>query len=42
MKPEGDATRVTWSMHDPAPFVTKLMQAPSIMDRMVGKISKTA
>jgi hypothetical protein len=28
-------------MHGPAPFVTKLMQAVSIMDRMVGKISKT-
>jgi carbon monoxide dehydrogenase subunit G len=37
MRPDGDATRVTWSMHGPAPFVTKLMQVFSIMDRMVGK-----
>ncbi len=36
LKPEGDATRVTWAMHGPAPFTSKLMQVFLDMDRMVG------
>lgn len=37
LRPEGDATQVTWSMHGPANFMSKLMQVFSLMDRMVGK-----
>lgn len=36
LKPEGDATRVTWAMHGPAPFFSKLMQVFINMDKMVG------
>lgn len=36
LRPEGDATRVTWAMHGPAPFISKLMQVFFNMDRMVG------
>ena len=36
LKPEGDATRVTWAMHGPAPFFSKLMQVFFNMDTMVG------
>jgi hypothetical protein len=35
--PEGDASRVTWAMHGPAPFVSKLMQVFVSMDKMIGK-----
>ena len=41
MLPQGDATRgmtnVTWSMHGPAPFMSKLMQVFINLDHMVGK-----
>jgi uncharacterized protein YndB with AHSA1/START domain len=37
MQPEGDATRVTWLMHGPAPFMSKLMQVFINLDNMVGK-----
>ena len=36
LKPEGDATRVTWAMHGPAPFISKLMQVFFNMDKMIG------
>ncbi|MGH6946523.1 MAG: SRPBCC family protein [Kiloniellales bacterium] len=35
--PEGEATNVTWDMHGPAPFVSKVMQVFVDMDSMVGK-----
>ena len=35
--PEGDATRVTWTMHGPTPFISKLMQVFVSMDTMIGK-----
>lgn len=35
--PQGDTTSVTWDMHGPAPFVSKVMQVFFSMDRMVGK-----
>jgi uncharacterized protein YndB with AHSA1/START domain len=35
--PEGDATKVTWEMHGPAPYISKLMQVFCNMDDMVGK-----
>ena len=37
LEPQGDATNVTWSMHGPAPFVSKVMQVFFSMDRMIGK-----
>jgi uncharacterized protein YndB with AHSA1/START domain len=37
LKPQGDATNVTWAMHGPAPFLTKLMQVFFDMDKMVGE-----
>lgn len=41
LEPQSDATDVTWSMHGPAPFVSKLMQVFFSMDRMVGKDFET-
>jgi hypothetical protein len=35
--PEGDATRVTWAMFGPSPFVSKLMGLFFNLDKMVGK-----
>ena len=37
MLPQGDATRVTWLMHGPAPFIGKIMHVFINMDRMIGK-----
>lgn len=37
LRPEGEATRVTWAMYGPAPFVSKLMQVFVSMDAMIGK-----
>lgn len=37
LKPEAGETQVTWAMHGPAPFLSKLMQVFVSMDRMVGK-----
>lgn len=34
---EGNATRVTWAMDCPAPYISKLMQVFFNMDRMIGK-----
>jgi uncharacterized protein YndB with AHSA1/START domain len=36
LAPQGTATRVNWSMHGPAPFMSKVMQVFMSMDRMVG------
>lgn len=36
LEPNGDTTDVTWTMHGPAPFVSKLMQVFFDMDLMVG------
>ena len=35
--PRGDATLVTWAMHGPAPFMTKVMHTFFSLDRMVGR-----
>jgi carbon monoxide dehydrogenase subunit G len=35
--PEGAATRVTWAMDGPAPFMSKLMGVFINMDHMIGK-----
>ena len=37
MLPQGDATNVTWLMHGPAPFMSKMMQVFINMDNMIGK-----
>jgi uncharacterized protein YndB with AHSA1/START domain len=37
MLPQGDATNVTWAMHGPASFMSKLMQVFIDLDHMVGK-----
>jgi uncharacterized protein YndB with AHSA1/START domain len=35
--PEGTGTKVTWSMHGPAPFMTKVASVFVNMDKMIGK-----
>ena len=35
--PESDATRVTWTMHGPTPFISKVMQVFVSMDTLIGK-----
>jgi uncharacterized protein YndB with AHSA1/START domain len=35
--PKGEQTEVTWLMHGPAPFVSKLMGVFVDMDKMIGK-----
>ena len=37
MLPQGDATNVTWLMHGPAPFMSKVMQVFMNIDNMIGK-----
>ncbi len=37
MLPQGDATQLTWLMHGPAPFMSRLMQVFVNLDRMIGK-----
>jgi uncharacterized protein YndB with AHSA1/START domain len=45
MLPQGDATNgatiVTWLMHGPAPFMSKVMQVFMNMDKMIGKDFET-
>ena len=36
LEPRGDATDVTWTMHGPMPFVSKLMSVFINLDRMIG------
>jgi Polyketide cyclase / dehydrase and lipid transport len=35
--PQGDAAAVTWRMHGPAPFMSKVMQVFMNLDHMIGK-----
>ena len=37
MLPQGDGTKLSWLMHGPAPFISKLMQVFMNIDKMVGK-----
>jgi uncharacterized protein YndB with AHSA1/START domain len=37
IEPNGDASRVTWAMHGPAPFLAKLMHVFFDVDKMVGR-----
>ena len=36
LEPQGGGTQITWAMHGPAPYFSKLMQVFCNMDRMVG------
>ncbi|AJY31934.1 polyketide cyclase / dehydrase and lipid transport family protein [Burkholderia thailandensis 34] len=36
LRPDGDATVVTWAMHGPSPFPSKLIQVFFSIDKMVG------
>ena len=37
MLPQGDATNLTWLMHGPASFMSKVMQVFINLDKMIGK-----
>jgi hypothetical protein len=37
LQPEGAATRITWAMYGPTPFVSRLMGVVINLDRMIGK-----
>ena len=37
LEPQGEATRVSWSMRGPAPFISKVMHVFINMDNMVGR-----
>lgn len=37
LEPKGDATNVTWSLHGPSPYLSKVMQIFFSMDNMIGK-----
>jgi uncharacterized protein YndB with AHSA1/START domain len=37
MLPQGDATYLTWMMHGPAVFISKVMQVFMSLDNMIGK-----
>jgi len=41
LQPQADGTKVTWAMHGPSPFLSKLMQVFVSMDAMVGKDFET-
>lgn len=41
LEPKGDTTNVTWAMHGPAPYISKLMTVFVSMDSMVGKDFET-
>ena len=41
LQPQGGSTNVTWAMHGPAPFISKLMQVFFSMDKMIGKDFET-
>ncbi|QSA97897.1 SRPBCC family protein [Methylococcus sp. EFPC2] len=41
LEPEGEATAVTWAMHGPMPYISKLMSVFFSMDKMIGKDFET-
>lgn len=41
LEPQGDSTDVSWVMHGPSPFISKLMQVFVSMDSLVGKDFET-
>jgi carbon monoxide dehydrogenase subunit G len=41
LAPQGDATRVTWAIHGPSPFLSRVIGIFCDMDRMIGKDFET-
>ncbi|MGH8626978.1 MAG: SRPBCC family protein [Gammaproteobacteria bacterium] len=41
MEPEGDSTNVTWAMHGPSPYISKVIGIFINMDSMIGKNFET-
>ncbi|MFH0344177.1 MAG: SRPBCC family protein [Chromatiales bacterium] len=41
LEPKGDATDVTWAMHGPSPYISKVMGVFFNMDSMIGKDFET-
>lgn len=41
LDPRGDVTNVTWAMHGPSPYISKVMGLFINMDKMVGKDFET-
>ena len=37
LEPRGDSTQVTWAIHGPSPFISKVMGIVFNMDKMIGK-----
>lgn len=37
MLPQGDATNLTWTMHGPAPLISRVMQVFMSFDNMIGR-----
>ena len=37
LEPRGDSTQVTWAIHGPSPFMSKVMGIVFDMDKMIGK-----
>ena len=37
LEPKGDSTNVTWTMHGPMPFISKVISVFCSMDSMIGK-----
>jgi len=37
LEPKGDATNVTWAIHGPSPYISKLIGVFISMDSMIGK-----
>jgi uncharacterized protein YndB with AHSA1/START domain len=37
LEPKGDATSITWAMHGPSPYISKLIGIFISMDSMIGK-----
>jgi hypothetical protein len=37
LQPEGQGTRVTWSMHGPTPYIAKVLHVVFDMDKMIGQ-----
>lgn len=41
LDPEGDSTNITWAMHGPNHYMSKVMSVFINMDRMIGKDFET-
>ena len=41
MEPKGDSTNVTWGMHGPSPYISKVIGIFINMDSMIGKDFET-